>query len=207
MPTQPTTTRRDTREPPQTWAPGAGDVVLLGAVFNLSYAAVIIYALANPEGRFGAGVAKWVQITREVLKPAYVLAGHAGCGGVEVNAFLARAWAFDVHLVAINLLVAAVLFAASRRYWLTWSQQLYGAPGWRNVAPDARRQEAETGFGTVLWGAIAALWWLILENDLFDSAAHCASMRPWLLFREPLLATFAHGAASLAAALSVARKS
>jgi hypothetical protein len=171
----------------------------LGAVFNLSYAAMIIYALTNPDGRFGAGVAIWVQIARRGLEPAYFLAGHAGCGGADASAFVAQAWTFDVHLVAINLIVAAGLFASSRRYWLTWSQQLY-------VAPDAGREAAETGFGTMLWGAIAALWWLILENDLFDSAAHCAALRPWFLFREPLLATFAHGAASFAGALSAARR-
>ena len=108
--------------------------------------------------------------------------------------------------MAVNLIVAAALFAASRRYWVIWSRQLDGDPGWRNIAPDAKRQEADEGFGMVTWGAVGALWWLILGNGLFDNAAHCASLRPWLLFREPLLVTSAHGFASFAAALSVARK-
>lgn len=205
-PSRPTDTRREMCQPRQTRAPLAGGVVLLGALFNLSYAAVIIYALANPDGRLGVWVATWVQIARRILEPVYVIAGHAACGGVEVSAVVARAWTFDVHLVAINLIVATVLFAASRGYWVTWAQQLRDAPGWRDVAPDARRQEVDAGFGTVLWGVIAALWWLTLENDLFDSAAHCATLRPWFLVREPLLITFAPAAASFAAALSLARK-
>ncbi|MGZ8407098.1 MAG: hypothetical protein ACXWVJ_03625 [Caulobacteraceae bacterium] len=167
---------------------------------------MIIYALANPESRFGAWVGTWVQITRKVLEPAYVLAGRASCGDAEVSDVVARAWIFDVHLIAINLIVVAALFAASRRYWATWLQAFYDGPGWENANPETKRQEAEAGFGTLLWGAIAGIWWLILENDLFGSAAHCASLRPWLLFREPLLTTFAHGAASFAAALSLARK-
>lgn len=71
---------------------------------------------------------------------------------------------------------------------------------------DDRQWAAGSSFGAVLWGAVAALWWLILENDLFDSAAHCRSLQPWFLFREPLLTTFVHGCATLAAALSLAAK-
>ena len=43
------------------------------------------------------------------------------------------------------------------------------------------------------------------DADLFDTAPHCAGLRPWLLFREPLLATCVHGLACLAAALNRAR--
>jgi hypothetical protein len=180
--------------------------VLLGAVFNLSYATVVIYALANPEGRIGGWVAAWVHLARKGLAPAYILAGgHVGCGGGAVSAAVARAWEFDVHLVAVNLIVAAGLFAASRRYWPAWSQQVLDQPSWRDMSEGVRQQETDIGFGTVMWGAIAVVWWLILENDLFDSAAHCSSVRPWMLWRAPLLATSAHGLASLAAALWAGR--
>lgn len=132
---RPSATRRDAREPPQTRAPVAGDVVLLGAVFNSSYAAVIIYALTNPDTRLSAWVGTWVLFARRILKPAYVLAGRASCGGAEVSDFVARAWIFDVHLLAINLIVVAALFAASRRYWGTWLEAYYGAPRWGTPRP------------------------------------------------------------------------
>jgi hypothetical protein len=132
-------------------------------------------------------------------------AGHVDCGGGAVSAFVARAWEFDVHLVTINLIVAAGLFAASRRYWPAWSQQALNQPTWRDMSEGARQQETDVGFGTVLWGAIAAVWWLILGNELFDSAAHCSSVQPWMLWRAPLLATSAQGLATLAAALWAGR--
>jgi hypothetical protein len=55
-------TRRNAPGPFAAWTPIAGDVVLLGALFNLSYATIVIYALANPAGRIGGGVAAWVQL-------------------------------------------------------------------------------------------------------------------------------------------------
>lgn len=204
---QPTETGRESCEPPRTRTPIAGDVVLLGAVFNLGYAAAIIYALAHPDGRFGAAVSTWVEIAGRLLRPVYGLAGGARCGGGAVSAFAERAWVFDVHLTAINLIAAALLFAASRRYWAAWAQPLRDAPDGRDITPEAWRQTLDTGFGTVLWGTIAALWWLTLENHLFESAARCATLQPWFLVREPLLTTIAHGVASFAAVLSLARKS
>lgn len=185
------------RRTPRPWATSSQ----LGALINLTYAAVVIHGLANPQGRVGTWVSAWVRFTRRGLEPAYRLAGHADCGGGPASPFVNRAWTFDVHLVTVNLIVAAVLFATSRRYWPAWSRQVLDQPSWRDIPAASRRQEVEIGFGTVLWGAIAALWWLVLENDLFDSAAHCAAVRPWLLYRAPLLAISAHGLASLAAAL------
>jgi hypothetical protein len=188
------------------WAPGAGDVVLLGGILNLTYAAVVISALARPQARLSAWVAAWIEIAGKGLKPAYALAGSPDCGGVRPSAFVGRAWTFDVHLVTINLVVAAALFAASRPFWKTWAAQLYRDPRWRDGPPDARRADAEAGFGLVIWGAIAAAWLMVLKNDLFDSAARCASLRPWFLFREPLLATAGQGLANLAAALWTAQR-
>ncbi len=203
--TPPAATSRQAPGPFAAWTPIAGDVVLLGALVNLGYATVVIYALANPASRIGGWVAAWVQLARKGLAPAYLLAGHADCDGSRVGTFVARAWDYDVHLVAINLIVAAALFAASRRYWPAWSQQVLDSPTWRDMSEGARQQETDVGFGTVMWGAIAVVWWLILENDLFDSAAHCSSVRPWMLWRAPLLATSAHGLTSLAAALWAGR--
>jgi hypothetical protein len=179
--------------------------VVLGAVFNLTYSGIVIYALANPDGLLGIAVRKWVAIGQNLLVPAYFLAGRAGCGGVKVSPFIARAWAFDIHMIVINLIVAAVLIAASRRYWANWSRQLYSALGRLGLKGDAILLGADVGYGTVLCGAIAVLWWLFVKNDLFDSAAHCASLQPWHLLRVPLLTTIAHGFASFAAAFWIAR--
>ncbi len=204
---QPAETDRESCEPPRPRMPIAGDVVLLGAIFNLGYAAVVIHALAHPDGRFGAAVSTWVEIVGRFLWPVYGLAGGPGCGGGAVGAFAERAWVFDVHLTAINLIAAALLFAGSRRYWAVWAEPLRDAPDGRDFTPEAWRQTLNTGFGTVLWGAMAVLWWLLLENHLFASAARCATVQPWFLVREPLLITIAHGVASFAAVLSLARKS
>lgn len=50
MPTLPTATRRHARGPRHASALGAGDVVVAGAVLNFCYSALIIHALANPDG-------------------------------------------------------------------------------------------------------------------------------------------------------------
>lgn len=205
MPVRPTTKDGGHWGPPPGWSPSAGDVVALGAVFNLTYSGVVIYALANPEGLLGIAVRKWIEIGRNLLAPVYLLAGSTGCGGVKVSPFVARAWACDIHLTVINLMVAAALIAASRRYWATWSRQLYDAFGRIGLKGDAIQQGADAGYVTVLCGAIAVLWWLLLQNDLFDSAAHCASLQPWHLFRIPLLTIIAHGFACVAAAFWIAR--
>jgi hypothetical protein len=178
--------------------------VVLGAVFNLIYSGIVIYALANPDALLGTAVRKWIEIGRTLLAPAYVIAGSPGCGGV--SPFVARAWAFEIHLTVINLMAAAVLIAASRPYWANWSRQLYGALGRLGLKGEAIHQGADAGYGTVLCGAIAVLWWLLLEDDLFDSAAHCAALQPWHLVRIPLLTTIAHGFATFAAAFWVARE-
>jgi hypothetical protein len=205
MPVRPTAQDDGQWGPPPGWSPTAGDVVVLGAVFNLTYSGIVIYALANPDGLLGTAVRKWVEIGRTLFAPAYFLAGSAGCGGVKVSPFIARAWAFDIHIIVINLIVAAALIAASRRYWADWSRQLYGALGRLGLKGDAIPLRADAGYGTVLCGAIAVLWWLLLQNDLFDSAAHCVSLQPWHLLRIPLLVTTAHGLACVAAAFWVAR--
>ena len=206
MPIPLTTSRRTSPDPTGSWAPSAGDFVLWGGVFNLTYAALVVYALAHPHARLSAWVDAWIEIAGKGLRPAYVLAGSPACGGARPVAFVARAWTFDVHLVTINLVVAAALFAASRPFWKIWAAQLYRDPRWRTGAPDARRADAEAGFGLVIWGVIAAAWFMVLKNDLFESAARCASLRPWFLFREPLLATSGQGLAYLAAALWVAQR-
>jgi hypothetical protein len=207
MPTQPTAARPDSSDPVQTWVPTAGAVVLSAGIVNLTYTGVLIFALARPHSRLSTWADAWVQIAGKALKPAYLLAGNPDCGGAQASDFVVRAWVFDVHLVAINLLVAAAFFVASRPFWPSWAQRLYGAPRWRDGAQDARRADAEVRFGTVIWGAIAAVWWMVLKNDLFESAADCASLRPWFLIREPLLAISGQGFASFAAALWVARDS
>jgi len=200
-------THRKSHGPPQTWMPPVGDVALLGTLINLSYTSLLIYALANPNGIIGIGLARWVQGTAKILTPFYALAGHVGCGGAGFTAFAARAWAFDVHIVAVNLMVAAALFAGSRRYWARWSKELYDEPQSRGeAASGASREDAEAVAGTMLWAAIAALWWLTAENDLFDSAGHCATVQPWFLFRSPLLVTVVHGFAVLAASLWAGRR-
>lgn len=206
MPVRPTTTRDGPWGPPPGWTPTAGDVVSVGAVFNMTYTAIVIYALANPDGLIGGAVGKWVEICRKVLGPAYVLAGSAGCGGAKVSPFVARAWVFDIHLKVINLIVVAILIAGSRRYWPSWSGQLYGTLDRLGLKGDAIHQGADAGYVTVLCGAIAPLWWLLLENDLFESAAHCITLQPWLLLRVPLLTTTAHAFACVAAAFWVARE-
>jgi hypothetical protein len=179
--------------------------VALGAVFNLTYSGTVIYALANPVGLLGIAVRKWVETGRSLFSPAYFLAGNADCGGARVSSFVGRAWAFDVHLIVINLIVAAVLIAASRRYWVNWSRQLYDALGRLGLRAEAVHLGADAGYAMVLCGAIAALWWLLLQNDLFDSAAHCAALQPWHLLRVPLLVAIAHGFACVAAAFWIAR--
>lgn len=148
-----------------------------------------------------------MEIAGRLLRPVYGLAGGARCGGGAVGAFAERAWVFDVHLTVVNLVAAALLFAGSRRYWAGWARPLRDAPDGRDITPEAWRQTLDAGFGTVVWGAIAMLWWLTLENHLFESAARCASLQPWFLVREPLLITIAHGVASFAAVLSLARGS
>jgi hypothetical protein len=183
--------------------------VVLGAVFNLTYSGIVIYAQASPDGLLGTAVRKWVEIGRTLFAPAYFLAGSAGsagCGGAKVSPFIARAWAFDIHIIVINLIVAAMLIAASRRYWPSWSRQLYGALGRLGLEGDAIPLGADAGYVTVLCSVIAVLWWLLLRNDLFDSAAHCAALQPWQLLRVPLLTTIAHGFACVAAAFWVARE-
>lgn len=75
--TAPAATSRRAPGPFAAWTPIVGDVVLLGALFNLGYATVVIYALANPASRMGGWVAAWVDLARKGLAPAYVLAGHA----------------------------------------------------------------------------------------------------------------------------------
>jgi len=205
MPVRPTAKDDGHWRPPPGWSPTAGDVVALGAVFNLTYSGIVIYALANPDGPLGTMVRRWVEIGRNLFAPAYLLAGNAGCGGLKVSSFVARAWAFDIHLLVINLIVVAVLIAASRPYWTNWSRQIHGALGRHDLKGDAIDGGADAGYGTVLCGAIAVLWWLLLQNDLFDSAAHCAAFQPWHLLRVPLLTTVAHGFASFAAAFWVAR--
>lgn len=202
MSVRPTTRHDGHWGPPPGWSPTAGDVVALGAVLNLTYSGVVIYALANSDGLLGIAVEKWVEVVRSFLAPAYVLAGHAGCGGARASPFVARAWAFDIHLIVINLVVVAGLIAGSRPYWATWSRPLYGALSRLGLTSDAG---ADAGYATVVCGAIAALWWLLLQNDLFDSPVHCAALQPWHLLRVPLLATIAHGFASVAAAFWVAR--
>jgi hypothetical protein len=203
------TPRTDARNkspgPLRPWSARAGDIVLVGAVVNLTYAAVVISALAHPGSRLSAWIEAWVHLSRKALTPVYVLARGPDCGGAGRDAFVDKAWALDVHLVTINLVVAAALFAGSRPFWAAWAERLYGDPSWRNSAPE-RRADAEAGFGTVLWGVIGTIWWLLLENDLFGSAGHCANLQPWFLFREPLLVTAAHGFACLAAALWAARR-
>jgi hypothetical protein len=205
MPVQPTAKDDGHWGPPPGWSPTAGDVVVLGAAFNLTYSGIVIYALANPEGLLGIVVRRWVEISRNLFAPAYFLAGNAGCGGAKLSPFIPRAWAFDIHLIVTNLIVAAMLIAASRRYWADWSRQLYGALGRLGLKGDAIPLGADAGYVTVLCGAIAVLWWLLLQNGLFDSAAHCAALQPWRLLRVPLLVTTAHGLACVAAAFWVAR--
>lgn len=210
MPTQPTATRHSPRGPLHAWRPNAGDIVLFGAVLNLSYAALLIWALTYPETRVGLSVAGWVRIARNILQPAYALAGEKVCGGEAAGAAVALAWGFYVHLLAINLAVVGGLFAASRPLWFEWAHRLDEEVRWREALSSEVGDEADVAdeaYGTLMWGAIAALWWLILENDLFESAKHCAAFRPWQILRVPLLATFAHGLASLTAAFWAARKS
>ncbi|HEX5262432.1 MAG TPA: hypothetical protein VFW13_02835, partial [Phenylobacterium sp.] len=204
MPIRPRANHGGPWRPPAGWSPGAGDVVALGAAFNLTYSSIAIYALANPDGPLGVVVGKWIEVGRDA--PIYALAGRAGCGGAKVSSFVARAWIFDVHLVVINLIVVAGLIAASRRYWATWSRELYGALHELGLGGDAIDQGADIGYVTVLCGAVGALWWMVLHNDLFDSAAHCAALQPWHLLRIPLLATITHGFICVAAAFWVARE-
>jgi hypothetical protein len=180
--------------------------VLLGAVFNMTYSVIGIYALANPDGLLGVAMGRWVEICRKVLWPAYVLAGSAGCGGAKVSPFAARAWTFDIHLTAVNLIVVALLILGSQRYWSNWSGQLNGAISRFGLKGDAVHQAADAGYVMVLCGAIAPLWWLLLENDLFDSAVHCTALKPWLLLRIPLLTTTAHAFPCVAAGFWVARE-
>lgn len=205
MPVLPSTKNVGKWGPPPGWSPSAGDVVVLGAVVNVTYSGIVIYALANPDGLLGTAVRKWVEIGRTPFAPAYFLAGSAGCGGVKAGPFIARAWTFDIHLIVINLIVAAVLIAASRRYWADWSRQLHDRLGRLGLKGDAIPLGADAGYVTILGGAIAVLWLLLLQNGLFDSAAHCASLQPWHLLRIPLLVTTAHGLACVAAAFWVAR--
>jgi len=193
--------RPNAPRPARAWSMRAGDLVLLGGAINLAYAAVIVHALAHPASPWTSWIDTWMRIARLGLEPAYVLAGGPDCGGVRRAAFIDRAWIFDVHLTTINLLVVATLFAISHPFWTAWAQRLHEAPQEDGPADNSQAADAEEGFGTVLWGAIAAAWWMTLQNDLFDSAARCADLRPWFLLREPLLATAAHGLACLAAAL------
>jgi hypothetical protein len=190
--------RHNSRGPVRTWSMRAGDLVLIGAVINFAYAAAIIHALARPDSRIAPWVDAWVRIARSALKPAYLLAAGPDCGGTVRGPGIDQAWAFDVHLTTINLLVVTLLFALSRPSWPTWGRQVDAADG-------MHRDDAAEGFGVVLWGAMAALWWMLLQNDLFDTARHCAGLRPWRLFREPALATTVHGLACMAAALGRAR--
>lgn len=190
---------------PRAWSPRAGDLVLTGGVVNFTYAALVIHALARADSRLTSWVEAWVRSSRVALHPAYLLAGRPDCDGAPRAAFIDRAWAFDVHLATINLLVVAVLFALSRAAWPAGARRLDAASPLGDAADGAHAADMEEGFGTVLWGALAALWWMLLQNDLFDTARHCAGLRPWLLFREPLLATCVHGLACLAAALNRAR--
>lgn len=62
------------------------------------------------------------------------------------------------------------------------------------------------GSGVLIWGAIAALWLLILGADLFDSASHCAHLNPWLFLRIPVLAAASLGLAVAAATFLTARR-
>lgn len=202
MPVRPTAKDNGHWGTPPGGSPTAGDVVVLGAAVNLIYSGIVIYALANPDGRLGTAVRKWIEIGRTLFAPAYSLAGSAGCGDVKLSPFIARAWSFDIHLIVINLIVAAVLTAASQRYWADWSRQLHGALDRLGLKGDAG---ADAGYVTVLCGAIAVLWWLLLKDDLFDSAAHCASLQPWRLWRIPLLVITAHGLVCVAASFWVAR--
>ncbi len=50
MPVRPTAKDDAQWGPPPGWAPTAGDVVVLGAIVNLTYSGIVIYALANPDG-------------------------------------------------------------------------------------------------------------------------------------------------------------
>lgn len=179
--------------------------MLIGGVVNLSYAGLVIHALAHADSRLTSWVDGWVRMSRAALGPAYLLAGRPGCGGAAHSAFVDRAWAFDVHLLTINLLVVAVLFVLSRAAWPDWAQRLGATSPHGDPADGSQAADMEEGFGTVFWGVLAALWWMLLKNDLFDTAPHCAGLRPWLLFREPLLATGIHGLACLAAVLNRAR--
>lgn len=177
------------------WRRPPGDFVLAGALLNLGYAAVLIMALGAPASRAGAAVGAWVVACRKAFDLPYALAGASLCGGTQLSSATVRAWVFDVHLIVVNLAIVALLLAASRPSWPDWTEQ---AP--RTVADVSGAADECEGYGTVLWGALAVLWWILLENALFDTRAHCDAFRPWMLLREPLLATAGHGFASFAVA-------
>jgi hypothetical protein len=206
MPAQPAATPRDPPDPPRAWMPGVGDIVAFGAVLNIGYTAVVVWALAKPESLVGSGVDAWFRFGHTLLSRAYVLAERPSCGGARTSDEVARAWEAYLNLLLVNLAIASALFAISCRLAGRWAQRLRAETQWRDLAPDLVWSRADVGYGTLIWGAIAVLWWLIFRNDLFDAARHCSTIQTWLFLRVPLLTTTAHGFATMAAVFWAMRR-
>jgi len=189
----------------RTWTPSAGDVVLLQLLLTLGYALALIIALDAPDTRLAVWMNHWVRGTRPALTPFYALAGHPSCGGAAAGPHVMQLWDYYIHLLAVSLIVAVLCIVVSAALWKDWAERLQARMSASRVWRGRMRRTVQLGWSRLAWGALAVFWLLILGNDIFDSAARCARLNPWLLLRIPLLAALAQGFASAAATFWTAR--